>query len=142
MRCRRASRAPTSAPPPARWRWRRSSWRTKACSSTRSRPDAMDASPTIVKATLVPVVGDADQLADAVTVHFNPTSLRLQIQNTMRADTTGGGNRSTAAQHVESSSSTLAIELLFDTTVATGGDAAGSDVRGTLTRIVERSEEH
>lgn len=97
----------------------------------------MDASPAIVKATLVPVVGDTDQLADAVSVHFNPTSLRLQIQNTMRADTTGGGNRSTAAQHVESSSSTLAIELLFDTTIATGGDAAGGDVRGKLKRIVE-----
>jgi hypothetical protein len=98
----------------------------------------MEASPPIVKATLVPVDGDTDLVSDAVTVHFNPTSLRLQIQNTLRADTTGGGNRSTAAQHVESSSSSLAIELLFDTTVATGGDAAGSDVRSKLKLIVER----
>jgi hypothetical protein len=107
-------------------------------------------------AKLIPVTGTNDQpdMANAVEVQFNPATLRVSLSNTLRANPRSGGSRS--AQYVDKSSSTLAVELIFDTTYidteaeqiyqrraqeqGRGLEAvqAGSDVRLLTKRIAER----
>ena len=103
------------------------------------------------RARLIPVNGPNDSPAEseAITVQFNPTSLKVALSNTLRANPREGSSRS--AQFVDKSSSSLTVELLFDTTVATpaaaagagnpgGSEAvdAGSDVRRLTRRIAEK----
>jgi hypothetical protein len=86
--------------------------------------------PTIEHAKLIPLENDQPQMDNAITVQFNPANLRVGMSNTLRADNrSGGGN--TAAQHVDKSSSTLSIELIFDTT------DDGSDVRSKTQAIAD-----
>jgi hypothetical protein len=83
-------------------------------------------------------------------VQFNPASLRLTLANDVRADSRAGSGRAqAAAQYLGSGESTLAVELVFDTSVpwrtpAEEGAseereraAANSDVRQQTRRIAE-----
>ena len=105
----------------------------------------------IAKAVLIPMNGDQVEtdVSKHIVVQFNPATLRVTLSNTLRADTHGGGGA--AAQYVDKSESSLAVELLFDTTVAhveqvlgAGGQvrretsvAANSDVRVLTRRLAE-----
>ncbi|MEW6218530.1 MAG: hypothetical protein AB1634_03230 [Thermodesulfobacteriota bacterium] len=116
--------------------------------------------PQLAKAVLIPMHGDEPERDTSryLVVQFNPASLRVTLSNSLRADNRGGaGGGGPAAQFVEKSESTLAVELLFDTSVAhehgtevvlgEGGQgqtvsaearaAAGSDVRQLTKRIAE-----
>lgn len=112
--------------------------------------------PHIAKAVLIPLEGDRPSSDDSqyILVQFNPASLKVTLSNSLRADTQGGSS-SAAAQYVEKSESSLAVSLLFDTTVARNdnetfdvtdreGEAnvraeheANSDVRIQTKRIAE-----
>ncbi len=107
-------------------------------------------------ARLIPVSGEADtpDMAAAIEVQFNPASLKLALANTLKESESGGSSR--AAQFVDKSSSTLSVELVFDTTwidesvadlyrqraAAEGLNLepvnSGSDVRKLTGRIAER----
>ena len=68
------------------------------------------------RAKLIPVSGANDQpeMDAAVDVQFNPATLKVSLSNTLRENPRGGNSRS--AQFVDKSSSSLAVELIFDTT--------------------------
>lgn len=68
------------------------------------------------RAKLIPVSGtnDTPDLQNAVDVQFNPVSLKVNLANTLKANT--GNSNSRATQFVDKSSSTLTVELVFDTT--------------------------
>jgi hypothetical protein len=108
------------------------------------------------RAKLVPVSGANDQpdMNEAVDVQFNPATLKVNLSNTLKENPRGGNSRS--AQFVDKSSSSLTVELIFDTTYidsqaeqiyqerarneGCNPDAvtAGSDVRLLTKRIAER----
>lgn len=106
----------------------------------------------IAKAVLIPMNGDQvdTDLSRHIVVQFNPASLRVSLSNTLKADNRGGASGA-AAQYVDKSESSLAVELLFDTSVAhveqllgEGGTVqhetrveANSDVRRLTRRIAE-----
>ncbi|MEY2686523.1 MAG: hypothetical protein RL375_721 [Pseudomonadota bacterium] len=94
--------------------------------------------PQIAHAKLMPMTGDQVDTDPAthITVQFNPATLRLNLSNTLRADA-GSGRGHASAQFVDKSESTLAVELVFDTTVAQRDAAANSDVRQLTRRIAE-----
>ena len=77
----------------------------------------------VQKAVFTPQSGP--QQGQAITVHFNPTSLQLSIANTLGA----GGESGDTKQYVTGSSATLTMELTFDTT------DVGTDVRAATQRI-------
>jgi hypothetical protein len=75
-------------------------------------------------------------------VQFNPSSLKVSLSNSLKEDDKGGSTR--AAQYVDKSSSSLTVELLFDTTDRidrkTKGDKASQkrvDVRKLTGAIAE-----
>src|SRR6056297_2139383 len=89
---------------------------------------------------LIPVSGkeNAPDLDNAVEVQFNPTSLRVGLSNTL---STGDQQSSeNAAQYVSSSSSSLSIELIFDTTLPDGyvDEQSSPDVRLLTRKIADR----
>ncbi len=106
----------------------------------------------IAKAVMIPMNGEQPDtdVGKHIVVQFNPATLRVTLSNTLHANTRGG-NSPAAAQYIDKSESTLAVELLFDTTVAhveqvlgAGGAvqretevAASSDVRRLTQRIAE-----
>jgi len=92
----------------------------------------------LAKARLIPMEGDqpASDESRQITVQFNPASLKVTLSNSLKADSPGGGGGA-AAQYVEKSESSLAVQLLFDTTVAQPGAEANSDVRRLTQRIAE-----
>src|SRR5436853_3639359 len=63
------------------------------------------------KATIAEI-GDNDRLTDELPVQFNPTSLRLQVTNTLEGGKTMGRQ---VRQYIGSSSTTLSLDLIFDT---------------------------
>lgn len=68
----------------------------------------------LVKATLQKIKADesATPIGDPIPVQFNPASLQLQITN----NSSGGDTRgSQVRQHLGTSSTTLTLELVFDT---------------------------
>ena len=69
---------------------------------------------------------DPTQGGASVTVQFNPQSLKLNFQNQITGGDKPGGSET---QFVGSSTSTLAVELLFDTT------ADGTDVRAQSKQV-------
>ncbi|MBK1657107.1 CIS tube protein [Paracraurococcus ruber] len=75
--------------------------------------------------------------ADAVPVHFNPESLKLTRSNGIKADTKGSGQRQNAAQHIDSSSSKLAFDLVFDTTLEEDEATGFKDVREVTRKLVK-----
>lgn len=107
-------------------------------------------------AKLIPVSGANDQpeMDEAVEVQFNPSTLKVSLSNTLKENPRGGNSRS--AQFVDKSSSSLTVELIFDTTYidsqteqiyedraqAEGREAeavtAGTDVRLLTKRIAEK----
>jgi hypothetical protein len=68
------------------------------------------------RAKLIPVSGnnDSPDLPNAVDVQFNPTTLKVSLANTLKENQRSGNSR--AAQYVDKSSSSLTVELIFDTT--------------------------
>jgi len=94
---------------------------------------------------LIPVSGNNNtpDMENAVDVQFNPVSLKVTLSNTLKENQRNGNSR--AAQFVDKSSSTLAVELLFDTTYVDAGEGEahnnieqGSDVRDQTKKIAER----
>jgi hypothetical protein len=94
---------------------------------------------------LIPVSGNNNtpDMENAVDVQFNPVSLKVTLSNTLKENQRNGNSR--AAQFVDKSSSTLAVELLFDTTFIDTGEGEaqndieqGSDVRDQTKKIAER----
>ena len=69
------------------------------------------------KAVMIPV-GDDDspQFADAIAVQFNPESLKVTQSNTLET-ANAGNDQSNAAQFVDKSESSLAVQLIFDTSI-------------------------
>jgi hypothetical protein len=92
-------------------------------------------SPQLIKAQLIPYDGSTLLTSQAITVQFNPSSLKIALSNQLRADTRPAAGAQKSAQYIDKSSSTLNVELTFDATVAQPGIAAGSDVR-LLTKVV------
>ena len=106
--------------------------------------------PQIARAKLIPMNGDQVETDESkhIDVQFNPATLRVTLSNTLKADNrAGSGGSGAAAQYIDKSESTLAVELVFDTSVAArlGSDtranretvAADSDVRALTKRIAE-----
>ena len=93
------------------------------------------------RAKLIPMNGDQleTDVAKHIQVQFNPATLRVTLANTMRAEnrSASGGPSGAAAQFVEKSESTLAVELVFDTTAPTQDIQANSDVRKLTQKIAE-----
>jgi hypothetical protein len=85
---------------------------------------------TLNKAQLIPMRGDQPDESRAIPVQFNPATLKVGLSNTLKANTRGG-NSNTAAQYVDKSSSTLSVELVFDTTTD------NTDVRLSTKEIAE-----
>lgn len=85
---------------------------------------------TIERAKLIPVRGSTVQTARALSVQFNPETLKVALSNTLKPPKGSGGNA--AAQFVDKSSSTLTVELIFDTTLE------ATDVRLKTKEIAER----
>ena len=94
-----------------------------------------------VLAKLIPMNGDQIETDDTkhIEVQFNPATLRVTLANTMRAETrsASGGSSGPAAQFVEKSESSLAVELIFDTTMPPKRVAANSDVRKLTQKVAE-----
>ena len=89
----------------------------------------------LLKAKLQEVSADKNQspVGEAVPVQFNPSSLKLKLQN----KTDGGRSRGRQRrQHNGTSSTVLSMDLVFDT-ADEGTDAAPVSVR-TKTAIVEK----
>jgi len=95
--------------------------------------------PQIVKAKLIPMNGDQPETEESkhIAVQFNPASLKVTLSNTLKAESNGGGGSGAAAQYVEKSESSLAVELLFDTSVERPGTPAYSDVRRQTNKIAD-----
>ena len=76
------------------------------------------------RAKLIPVSGNNDtpDLNNAVDVQFNPVTLKVSLSNTLKPNKNSG---SRAVQFVDKSSSTLAVELMFDTTYVETSAASG-----------------
>lgn len=72
-----------------------------------------------------------------VEIQFNPTSLKVALANTIGEKERSGSTRAT--QYVDKSSSTLTVELIFDTTDQYGGETAEVrvDVRSKTRPIAE-----
>jgi len=94
---------------------------------------------------LIPVSGNNNtpDMNNAVDVQFNPTTLKVSLSNTLKENQRNGNSRST--QYVDKSSSSLTVELIFDTTyieAAPSNNAnrieQGSDVRDQTKKIAER----
>jgi hypothetical protein len=82
----------------------------------------------VQKAVFTPQSGPLQ--GQAMTVHFNPTSLQLSIANTLGVSGESGSTK----QYVTGSSATLTMELTFDTT------DVGTDVRVATQRIASLME--
>jgi hypothetical protein len=81
-----------------------------------------------IKATFTIVEGDSGPPSgDAISVHFNPTSLQHAVTNTMKDPGHGNSNK----QYVGQSTAKLTMDLIFDTT------DSGQDVRLSTTKIAQ-----
>jgi hypothetical protein len=87
------------------------------------------ASPTpnaqaVALARLAVVTGDSGETGEALTVHFNPVSLQLQVSNELKD--TGNQDR---RQYIAKTTTKLTMDLQFDTT------DTGQDVTGVTRRL-------
>jgi hypothetical protein len=91
------------------------------------------ASSKLSKAVLIPLdAQNQDAPEDSwISVQFNPASLKVTLSNTLK-DSNSGGGQSKAAQFVDKSESTLAIELVFDTSVLDAENLSETDGTQTL----------
>jgi hypothetical protein len=87
------------------------------------------------KAQLIPLdpVNHRALTEKAITVHFNPESLKLSYTVTTKADTGSKNSSESSAQQASSSSSQLAVDLVFDTTDLFEAQQDGADVRTQIT---------
>jgi hypothetical protein len=83
-------------------------------------PDA----PTVAIARLGAVTGRPEEVSEWIDVHFNPTSLQLQVSNELK-DTRNNERK----QYVAKASAKLTMELQFDTT------DTGDDVTQTTKKL-------
>lgn len=67
--------------------------------------------PSVALARLAVVTGANDQTGEAITVHFNPASLQLQLSNELK-DTKNNERK----QYIAKTSAKLTMDLPFDTT--------------------------
>ena len=69
---------------------------------------------TLEKATLQEIKSDDSRapIGDPIPVQFNPTTLKLQLSNTIEGNRSRGRQ---SRQYIGSSSTTLTLELIFDT---------------------------
>lgn len=74
------------------------------------------------------------EVKEIIEVDFNPQSLKLNFQNQIEGDKQ---SKSKGTQYVGSSSSTLTVELIFDSTQDHKGGKAGSDVRKKTKAIAD-----
>lgn len=83
------------------------------------------------RAILIPVDGPADKgdPAEGITVQFNPGSLKVSLSNALKANEKS--ENQSAAQYVDKSASSLAVELIFDTSIE------DEDVRSRTKAIAE-----
>ena len=83
------------------------------------------------RAKLFPVEGPADKgdPATAIDVQFNPTTLKVSLSNSLKANEKS--ENTSAAQYVDKSASSLTVELLFDTSIE------DEDVRAKTRAIAE-----
>jgi len=90
------------------------------------------------RAKLIPVSGNNDtpDMNNAIDVQFNPVTLKVNLSNTLKANANQGSSR--AAQFVDKSSSTLTVELMFDTTYIE--TAADSGQNGDSTQSSSRNQ--
>ena len=95
--------------------------------------------PIFAKAKLVPLnaEGAESDASQHITVQFNPSSLKVTLANTIKADSNGGSSSGVSAQYVDKSSSSLSIELMFDSTMDFEGVVANTDVRIQTQKIAE-----
>jgi len=96
---------------------------------------------SIAHAKLIPMEGDrvVTDEAQHIEVQFNPSTLRVTLSNTLRADNRGGSSSSrNAAQFISKSESSLSVELLFDTSIAWKSVQPNSDVRRQTKRIADQ----
>jgi hypothetical protein len=98
---------------------------------------------TLQKAQLVPLdPSDSNAVRalteKAITVHFNPESLKLSYTVNLKADTASKNSSDQPAQQASNSTAKLAVDLVFDTTDLFEKDQDKADVRTVVTnRIVE-----
>ena len=94
--------------------------------------------PGLAKAKLIPLddKGAESDESKHIKVQFNPSSLKVTLANTLKADSKSNDS-GTAAQFVDKSSSSLSIELMFDTTVGFDAVKANTDVRLQTQKIAE-----
>jgi hypothetical protein len=94
---------------------------------------------------LIPVTGNNNRpdMDNAIDVQFNPTTLKVSLSNTLKENQRGGNSR--ASQFVDKSSSSLTIELFFDSSYIDSGSVngheeltEGGDVRNVTKLIAER----
>ncbi len=100
------------------------------------------------RAKLIPVSGNNDtpDMQNAIDVQFNPTTLKVSLSNTLKENGRNGNSRAT--QYVDKSSSTLSVELVFDTTyieapasnTAQNSSADGSASSNNRNRIEQGSD--
>lgn len=84
----------------------------------------------IERGKLIPVNGENDtpDMENAIDVQFNPVSLKVSLSNTLKENSRNGNSRS--AQFVDKSSSSLTVELIFDTTyIESAGEEGGNDTQ-------------
>jgi hypothetical protein len=83
------------------------------------------------RAKLFPVEGPADRgdPATAIAVQFNPTTLKVSLSNSLKANEKS--ENTSAAQYVDKSASSLTVELIFDTSIE------DEDVRAKTRAIAE-----
>lgn len=96
------------------------------------------------RAKLIPVSGNNDtpDMNNAVDVQFNPVTLKVNLSNTLKANTNQGNSRAT--QFVDKSSSTLTVELMFDTTyieAASGNGASGDSSQSSSRSQIEQGSD-
>ncbi len=77
-------------------------------------------------------VSELIQGESSVEVQFNPASLKVALSNSLKENERSGNTR--AAQYVDSSSSNLTVELIFDTTMEVS-DGQFTDVRSRTGQI-------
>ena len=83
---------------------------------------------TLAKATLVAISADAHptEQGTPIEVQFNPTSMRLAMTNSIDVGSARGRE---AARHLETSATTLSLDLVFDTADQASADGEAVNVR-------------
>jgi hypothetical protein len=96
---------------------------------------------TLQKAQLIPIDPSGTNLLldQAITVHFNPDTLKLSYTITNKADTGSKNSSDQAAQQASSSSAKLAVDLVFDTTDLFETQQDGADVVQTITSKIVKA---